>query len=138
MPSLLNTNLRSFASRIPFDHPLPLLLTDVPLLLPLTVSTENVFQGDYVQLTCVVTRGDHPIFFSWYLNGDRIDENSQSASTVNVGRQTSLLMLHSVSSSHAGNYTCKAVNPAGKVAQTVRLSVTGRVNFSKENTLLCT
>lgn len=96
-------------------------------MLPLTVSAENVSQGDYVQLTCVVTKGDHPIFFSWHLNGKRIDENTQSTSTVNVGRQTSLLMLHSVSSSHAGNYTCEAVNPAGKVAQSARLSVTGRV-----------
>lgn len=98
-------------------------------MLPLTISAQNVSQGDYVQLTCVVSKGDHPIFFSWYLNGERIDENTQSASTVNVGRQTSLLMLHSVTFAHAGNYTCDAANPAGRVARTATLSVTGTLPY---------
>uniref|UniRef100_A0A8D8VVZ6 Down syndrome cell adhesion molecule-like protein Dscam2 n=1 Tax=Cacopsylla melanoneura TaxID=428564 RepID=A0A8D8VVZ6_9HEMI len=97
---------------------------DIPLMLPLTISAQNVSQGDYVQLTCVVSKGDHPIFFSWYLNGVRIDENTQSAAAVNVGRQTSLLMLHSVTFTNAGNYTCDAANPAGRTAQTASLSVT--------------
>ncbi|KAI5751952.1 hypothetical protein M8J77_012420 [Diaphorina citri] len=106
------------------SHSSTLQVKDIPLLLPLTISAQDVSQGDYVQLTCVVSKGDHPIFFSWYLNGKRIDDNTQSASAVNVGRQTSLLMLHSVTSHNAGNYTCEAGNPAGKVAQSASLSVT--------------
>uniref|UniRef100_A0A8D9BN82 Ig-like domain-containing protein n=2 Tax=Cacopsylla melanoneura TaxID=428564 RepID=A0A8D9BN82_9HEMI len=115
-------HLCSFSKSRPY---LCSLSTDIPLMLPLTISAQNVSQGDYVQLTCVVSKGDHPIFFSWYLNGVRIDENTQSAAAVNVGRQTSLLMLHSVTFTNAGNYTCDAANPAGRTAQTASLSVTG-------------
>lgn len=59
---------------------------ELPVILPLSLSTEASNEGDYVQLTCVVTKGDLPITFTWSLNDQPI--TNALASTVDVGRQT--------------------------------------------------
>lgn len=59
---------------------------ELPVILPLSLSSEASNEGDYVQLTCVVTKGDLPIIFTWSLNEQPI--TNSLASTVDVGRQT--------------------------------------------------
>lgn len=94
----------------------------MPSLLPLTLSSEYVKEGDYVQFTCVASKGDLPVSFTWLLDGEEI---GTAATTVNVGRQTSLLIIQSVTFRHAGEYACIASNPAGIANETATLVVKG-------------
>lgn len=97
----------------------------MPHVLPLSLSSDYVKEGDYVQFTCVASKGDLPITFTWLLDGEEI---GTAATTVNVGRQTSLLIIQSVTFRHAGEYTCIANNPAGSTNETSFLVVKG-INF---------
>lgn len=76
-----------------------------------------------MQLTCIASKGDHPISFSWLLNGFEV--GAAEASTVNVGQKTSLLIIQSVTSRHAGLYTCRAVNLGGESNRSAELHVKG-------------
>lgn len=75
-------------------------------------------------MSCVLVKGDTPVLFQWYLNGDEINPSLGIALT-NVGRQTSLLIIQSVHAHHAGNYTCTASNSAGDANVTAELKVKG-------------
>lgn len=96
---------------------------ELPLILPLSFSTEASNEGDYVQLTCIITKGDLPLKFDWFLENNLI--TNSLATTLNVGRQTSLLIIQSVSSRHSGNYTCTATNSAGSSSQSAKLAIKG-------------
>ncbi|RZF38699.1 hypothetical protein LSTR_LSTR011009 [Laodelphax striatellus] len=72
----------------------PVCNAEPPSLLPLSFTSEYASQGDYVQLTCVAAKGDLPIGFSWLLDEQPLATGL--ATTVNVGRQTSLLIVQSV------------------------------------------
>jgi hypothetical protein len=93
--------------------------------LPLSFSSEYSSEGEYVQLTCIASKGDHPISFSWLLNGNEV--GAAEASTVNVGQKTSLLIIQSVTSRHAGLYTCRAVNLGGESNRSAELHVKGMI-----------
>lgn len=80
--------------------------------------------GDYVQLTCIASKGDLPIAFNWYLNGQRI--SGELATLASVGEHTSLLLINNVTSPHAGRYTCEATNAAGSANKSATLTVNGR------------
>lgn len=97
---------------------------ELPLILPLSLSTEASNEGDYVQLTCIISKGDLPLKFDWFLENNLI--TNSLATTLNVGRQTSLLIIQSVSSRHSGNYTCTATNSAGSSSQSAKLAIKGR------------
>lgn len=97
---------------------------ELPLILPLSLSTESSNEGDYVQLTCIITKGDLPLKFDWFLENNLI--TNSLATTLNVGRQTSLLIIQSVTSRHSGNYTCTATNSAGSSSQSAKLAIKGR------------
>lgn len=104
--------------------------TEKATLLPLSFSSEYSSEGDYVQLTCVATKGDLPITFSWFLDGNAVSA-SLGATTVNVGRQTSLLIIQSVSFQNAGMYTCAATNAAGTSNSSAELIVKGNSNIKE-------
>lgn len=60
----------------------------------------------------------------WLLNGGDISEDFGIA-IVPIGQRTSLLTINSVEAYHTGNYTCLAVNDAGRSAHNARLNVNG-------------
>lgn len=64
--------------------------------------------------------------FTWLL-GDEPVTSTMGATTVNVGQQTSLLIIQSVTFKHAGNYTCSATNAGGQANRTAELIVKGNV-----------
>nr|CAD7199658.1 unnamed protein product [Timema douglasi] len=109
------------------SHSSVLKVKEIPSLLPISLPSEFNNEGDYVQLTCVATKGDHPITFSWFLNGNVVSP-AMGVSTVNVGRQTSLLIVQSVTFKHVGNYTCVASNSGGQENRTAQLVVKGNSN----------
>lgn len=90
--------------------------------------------GDYVQLTCIVSKGDLPIHLEWLLNGkDGVQELSHTT-MASVGSHTSLLMIYNVTAAHAGQYMCRAANRAGSYNRTRDLIVNGRRDLSFLNT----
>ena len=82
-------------------------------------------QGDFAQLTCVITRGDKPLSITWSLKGDIINSDPTLTTTM-IGTQTSFLMISSVDYQHSGTYTCRAENPAGVATHSAELKVNGK------------
>lgn len=85
---------------------------------------EEVNRGETVQLTCLVNRGDMPVKFKWYLNGEPI-EKFQDISVIPVGKKTSLLNIDAADEVHVGNYTCTARNRAGTSSYSTEITVKG-------------
>ena len=83
-------------------------------------------EGDFVQVTCNVKRGDLPLKISWSLKGDAVS-SEPSITTTMVGPRTSFLMISSVSYRHSGEYTCRARNNAGTQFYSTTLKVNGTV-----------
>jgi len=85
---------------------------------------EEVFGGDSIQVNCHVTKGDKPLNISWLFNQNVINDD-MNINTLKLGDKTSILSITSASERHAGNYTCLAENPAGRVTHTAILYVKG-------------
>ena len=87
-------------------------------------SNDAVNEGDFVQITCNVKRGDLPLKISWSLKGDAVS-SEPSITTTMVGPRTSFLMISSVGYRHSGEYTCIAKNNAGTKFYSTELKVNG-------------
>ena len=83
-------------------------------------------QGDFAQLTCVVTKGDRPLTITWSLKGDIVSSDDTMTTTM-LGQQTSILMISYVDYQHSGTYTCRAENPAGITTFSTELRVNGNL-----------
>ena len=81
-------------------------------------------QGDFAQLTCVVSRGDRPLSITWSLKGDIIN-SAPPLSTTMLGTQASMLVITAVDYQHSGVYTCRAENAAGIATYSAELTVNG-------------
>ncbi len=81
-------------------------------------------EGTNAQALCSVSAGDQPLTITWSFHGNNISSDS-GITTLNVGSTTSILMIQSVDHAHRGNYTCMAVNKAGKATFTAELKVNG-------------
>ena len=101
-----------------------ILFTEKPVIVPFSFGSNAVNQGDFVQLSCVITRGDKPLSITWSLKGDIINSDPTLTTTM-IGTQTSLLMISSVDYHHIGVYTCRAENPAGMSTHSAELQVNG-------------
>ena len=101
-----------------------ILFTELPEIIPFSFGKKSVNQGDFAQLTCVVTRGDMPMSITWSLKGDIISSDPTLTTTL-IGQQTSLLMISSVDYHHSGTYACRAENAAGISTHSAELTVNG-------------
>ena len=100
------------------------LILERPVIVPFSFGSEIVNQGDFAQLTCVVSRGDRPLSITWSLKGDVINSDPTLTTTM-LGTQTSILMISSVDYTHIGVYSCRAENPAGITTHSAELKVNG-------------
>lgn len=84
--------------------------------------------NDYVQLTCIASRGATPIRFDWQLNGRAVhdDDDDTDATQATVGEHTSLLLINKAQAHHAGNYSCRASNHVGVAQRQATLIVNGK------------
>lgn len=94
-----------------------------PHISPFTFD-ENVFNGDSVQVTCHVTKGDQPVNITWMFKEEFL-KPSLGINTINLGDKTSMLIISSVTDRHMGDYTCLAENRAGRALQGAQLNVHG-------------
>jgi len=104
---------------------MPIPISEPPVIVPFTFGTEVSNEGDFVQVTCNVKRGDEPLTVSWSLKGDVIS-SEPSITTSMIGTRTSILMITSVGYRHSGQYTCTAKNAAGIDHFTTELKVNGK------------
>ena len=101
-----------------------ILFTEKPEIVPFSFGFDQIDQGKFAQLTCVVSSGDRPLSITWSLKGDIINSDPTLTTTM-IGQQTSLLMISSVDYQHSGTYTCRAENPAGITTHSAELKVNG-------------
>nr|NP_001246169.1 down syndrome cell adhesion molecule 1, isoform BJ [Drosophila melanogaster]AFH07924.1 down syndrome cell adhesion molecule 1, isoform BJ [Drosophila melanogaster] len=95
-----------------------------PMLSPLLLSASVCDVGDYVQLTCIASRGSTPIMFEWWLDGRQVhDDGNDDVTQATVGEHTSLLLINRAGEGHAGNYSCRAINQVGVAERRTRLTV---------------
>ncbi|GIY09037.1 titin [Caerostris extrusa] len=83
---------------------------------------ENVKEGDFVSVLCIVNAGTQPITFTWYKNGEEFVAFSKDV-TIENSPISSVLALNSVTSKSNGNYTCTAKNNFGSDHHSTTLKV---------------
>ncbi len=81
-------------------------------------------EGSYVQITCSVVKGDEPLKITWHLQGDVVSSEPALTTTM-IGTRSSILIISQVGYRHAGNYACRAQNPAGVATYSAELRVNG-------------
>ena len=111
-PSLLGSNKASIVHLEP------------PSMMPLTFGRDVLDEGEFVQLICIVSKGDEPLRLTWSLKGDDVS-SEPGLSTTGLGTRTSMLTINSVGYRHSGTYTCRASNDAGATTQSAELKVNG-------------
>ena len=95
----------------------------------ISLSAEQILHlGERTSFTCSVNKGDPPLTVSWLKDGRPLDPKHRLA-VQQVDQFNSMLIIHSLSPEHNGNYSCVARNPAAEVVYTQRLVVNG---ISKE------
>jgi hypothetical protein len=99
--------------------------------MPLTFGRDILDEGEFVQLICIVSKGDEPLRLTWSLKGDDVS-SEPSLSTTTLGTRTSMLTISSVGYRHSGTYTCRASNDAGTTTQSAELKVNGNSLSSME------
>ena len=89
-------------------------------------------EGDFAQISCIVTSGDQPLTISWSFHGNA--EGEGGITTTNLGSRLSMLVIEKVEHHHQGLYTCQAKNGAGSSSYTAQLKVNGKVSGLTEVT----
>ena len=84
-------------------------------------------EGEFSQLSCVVSKGDEPLKLSWSFYGHNLT-SGQGITITEIGSRISMLVINSIGHRHIGKYTCKAENNAGFVTRSASLKVNG--NYS--------
>lgn len=94
-----------------------------PQILPFAFPTE-VEEGQLIQVSCAVTKGDDPLTLQWYKDGIPLISSNHFMIN-NVAPKLSLLLLSSVNANHTGTYSCLAFNPIGTAESSASLRVKG-------------
>ncbi|XP_026314956.1 Down syndrome cell adhesion molecule-like protein Dscam2 [Hyposmocoma kahamanoa] len=91
-----------------------------PVLSPI-VFPPGLRSGDRAQITCTVTSGDMPVYFSW------LKDQMPISSALQVDERTaefySMLLFKSLTAGHSGIYTCVVSNTAGKANTSAELAI---------------
>ncbi|KAK4287145.1 hypothetical protein Pmani_039780, partial [Petrolisthes manimaculis] len=96
---------------------------------------EKLQAGDRAGVTCLVSKGDPPITFTWEKDGRPVEE-VEGVSVSSMNHFSSSLMISRLTASHTGHYTCKAANHWAQAAHSAALAVSvpprlARVSFAE-------
>ena len=106
------------------------LLAEPPDILPFDFGKTIFDEGDFVHVSCILTKGDMPLKISWTLQqGNAASVSDSSITTSQAGPRASFLSISSVSHKHSGVYTCTASNAAGQASYSTELKVNGTHKF---------
>lgn len=81
---------------------------------------------DSTATQCMVSKGDLPITFKWYLNDDLIYNDFEAIEITRVAAKLSTLRIDSLNGNHRGVYTCEVENKAGSAKSSAELKINGR------------
>jgi len=93
---------------------------------------EGLSEKMMTRLVCGVSQGDLPIEFSWFKDGKQLSKDDPWTNNIEISTLdpfSTLLRFSSLSSSHAGLYTCQASNPASRVHLSAKLVVQGKIEI---------
>lgn len=107
-------------------------IAEPPEILPFDFGKDIMDEGDFVHVSCIVTKGDLPLSIRWSFHGHAVGAES-GISTSQAGPRANFLSIPSVSHKHRGLYTCTATNEAGNAAVTTQLKVNGRLRYLAVN-----
>lgn len=114
----IHTYYLSILVHSPFGYKVP------PKIQPFSFGDEPLSEGQATSVSCLVSSGDLPLAFSWFLNGEQID-GSDDILISQTGRRISQLSIDAVDHKHMGNYSCVASNNASSVTYSAELMVNG-------------
>ncbi|XP_042226887.1 Down syndrome cell adhesion molecule-like protein Dscam2, partial [Homarus americanus] len=83
---------------------------------------ERLQAGDRAGVTCLVTKGDPPITFTWEKDGRPMQE-VEGVSISSMNHFSSALMVSSLTALHTGEYTCRASNHWAQATHSASLAV---------------
>ena len=98
--------------------------SEPPDLQPLSFGRNLKNEGDFAQVSCIVSEGYEPLVLSWTFHGQDISSDL-GITTMSMGTRGSALIIQSVGHRHRGNYSCQAKNSAGTKFKTIELKVNG-------------
>ncbi|XP_035232053.1 Down syndrome cell adhesion molecule-like protein Dscam2 [Stegodyphus dumicola] len=87
-------------------------------------------EGERGSATCTIRSGDRPLEFQWLKNGEELKETSNVE--IQSIKDTSILLIESVTSESSGNYTCIVKNAYGTDRFTASLYVSAPPTWIKE------
>lgn len=103
-----------------------------PKIVPFSFQDEQLTEGMFVRISCVVSRGDLPLYISWLKDGRPLPTDF-GINVRNFDEYSSVLSIDYVTSHHNGNYTCLASNAAATANFMAPLLVNGKTCFHLRN-----
>ncbi|GFU20645.1 down syndrome cell adhesion molecule-like protein 1 [Nephila pilipes] len=102
---------------------------DAPVVSPF-IFPPALKEGERGSAICTIRSGDRPVEFQWKKDGEAL----QKASNVDIQslKDSSFLIIESVTSKSSGNYTCIVTNTFGRDEYTSSLTVTAPPVWFKE------
>lgn len=107
-----------------------------PQIVPFTFGDGPANSGESMSTICTISRGDYPLEFLWYLDGEKILTKDREDISISNTKRRSVLEIESVSAHHAGEYTCAVSNAAGATSHSSILIVNGNLTYIQANEIL--
>lgn len=95
-----------------------------PEIAPFDFGESTLNAGEAAQTQCLAVKGDTPLNITWTFHGD-VTAFQTGVVTASVGQRGSALIIDSVTTNHAGTYTCTVRNQVASASYSTILSVSG-------------
>jgi hypothetical protein len=101
------------------------------MIAPFNFGEEELNLDETVAATCIITKGDLPLFIWWsFQDSQYYERNLTSDDGIMISQNSqkiSMLNIDAVKARHKGNYTCYAKNRAGIVQHGAYLAINGLI-----------